>query len=313
MGNAVEKGPDIKIQYPVLLPAALAGHGQRVLGGPPRTVPVTVGMEDRLELFLQQPGGCGLGDPVGHAGHSQNPDPCPMILWYLHRPHRAGHVAARAHPVPQFVEAVPLPLLELADADRVHTRCSGIVTDLLPRLEHEALRNLKRLHLRFRSAHRLLPRQRGWPQVDLACTAPWLRPHYRAFPATRAVPPLCPAVLCPSRCPPLGVLPLAARRPASPAGRRYRDDRFSSSMPAPATSSRHLYTGHRQGHEQAAPWLRARPQARLCPKDESRSSVLMPSECLSMRQQWFAHARLLVAHLTRSRRAFSRNAHHPGS
>src|SRR5260370_8759838 len=27
----------------------------------------------------------------------------------------------------------------------------------------------------------------------------------------------------------------------------------------------------------------------------------MPSECLSMRQQWFAHARLLVAHLTRSR------------
>src|SRR5580700_289888 len=184
MGNAVEKGPDIKIQYPVLLPAALAGHGQRVLGGPPRTVPVTVGMEDRLKLFLQQPGGCGLGDPVGHAGHSQNPDPCPMILWYLHRPHRAGHVAARAHPVPQFVEAIPLPFLELADADRVHTRRSGIVTDLLPRLEHKALRNIKRLHLRFRSAHRLLPRHRGWPQVDLACTAPWLRPHYRAFPAT---------------------------------------------------------------------------------------------------------------------------------
>jgi|GEM_PF-5885367 len=28
-------------------------------------------------------------------------------------------------------------------------------------------------------------------------------------------------------------------------------------MPAPATSSRHLYTGRHQGHEQAAPWLRA--------------------------------------------------------
>ncbi len=28
-------------------------------------------------------------------------------------------------------------------------------------------------------------------------------------------------------------------------------------MPAPATSSRHLYTGHHQGHEQAAPWLTA--------------------------------------------------------
>ena len=33
-------------------------------------------------------------------------------------------------------------------------------------------------------------------------------------------------------------------------------------MPAPATSSRHLYTGHRQGHEQAAPWLRTRPAGR---------------------------------------------------
>ena len=29
-------------------------------------------------------------------------------------------------------------------------------------------------------------------------------------------------------------------------------------MPAPATSSRHLYTGHHQGNMQAAPWLRAR-------------------------------------------------------
>ena len=33
-------------------------------------------------------------------------------------------------------------------------------------------------------------------------------------------------------------------------------------MPAPATSSRHLYTGHRQGHTQAAPWLRASPSGR---------------------------------------------------
>jgi hypothetical protein len=41
--------------------------------------------------------------------------------------------------------------------------------------------------------------------------------------------------------------------------------------------------------------------------------VLMPSFRLSMRQQWFTHVRLLVAYLTRWQRAFSRNAHHPGS
>ena len=84
-------------------------------------------------------------------------------------------------------------------------------------------------------------------------------------------------------------------------------------MPAPATSSRHLYTGHRQGHEQEAPWLRTHPKACLCPEDLIQSSVLMPSLFFSMRQQWFTHVRLLVAHLTQSRRAFSRNADHDGS
>src|SRR5258707_15800845 len=68
MRNAVEKGPDVKIQDPLLLPGALAGDGQRVMGGPPRMVTVAIGMEDRLKLFLQQPGGCGLGYPVGRAG-----------------------------------------------------------------------------------------------------------------------------------------------------------------------------------------------------------------------------------------------------
>jgi hypothetical protein len=52
------------------------------------------------------------------------------------------------------------------------------------------------------------------------------------------------------------------RVPTAPnaTGRSYRGDRFSCSAPGPATSSRHLYTGHRQGHEQAAPWLRGRHQ-----------------------------------------------------
>src|SRR5580698_4504576 len=110
--------------------------------------------------------------------------------------------------------------------------------------------------------------------VDLWST--WLAQPLRSDPITgpssllRAGPPLCPAsVLCPSRCRPLGVLPLATRGPTAPisTGRHYRGDRFSCSMPAPATSSRHLYTGHHQGHKQAAPWLRAHPErARCCPE-----------------------------------------------
>ena len=120
-------------------------------------------------------------------------------------------------------------------------------------------------------------------------------------PLLRAVPPPCPAsVLCRSRCAPLAVLPLAASRAGLPyaADRHYRGDGFSCSVPAPATSSRHLYTGHRQGSLQAAPWLRARIRAPLS-RELCTPPVLMPSFRLSMRQQWFTHVRLLVTHLTR--------------
>src|SRR5579884_2283743 len=118
----------------------------------------------------------------------------------------------------------------------------------------------------------------------------------------RAGPPLpLASVLCRSRFLPLAGLPLATRGPTSPisTGRRYRNDRFSCSLPAPATSSRHLYTGHRQDDTQAASWLRARqPGAPL-----SRGSRIAPGFDaiirISMRQQWFTHVRLLVAHLTR--------------
>ena len=162
----------------------------------------------------------------------------------------------------------------------------------------------------------------GSSSAELATASIWPARPLRSSPITgpssllRAVPPLCLAsVLCPSRCSPLGVLPLVTRGPTAPLStdHRYRDDRFSTSMPAPTTSSRHLYTGHRQSHIQAAPWLRAHAEARLCPEDQFPSSVLMPSLFLSMRQQWFTHVRLPVAHLTRSCRAFSRNAHHGGS
>src|SRR6516162_6117239 len=134
---------------------------------------------------------------------------------------------------------------------------------------------------------------------------PWSARPLRSSPITgpspllRAVPPLCPAsVLCRSRCSPLAVLPLPATTTTSP-GRRYRGDRFSCSVPAPATSSRHLYTGHRQGSKQAAPRLRARQHGAPLSRAFCTPPVLMPSFRLSMRQQWFTHVRLLVTHLTR--------------
>ena len=130
-----------------------------------------------------------------------------------------------------------------------------------------------------------------------------LQPHYRTLTTTTSRPapvprlgtlPLTVRAAC------VSVLPLAASRAPSPRlpGRRYRGDRFSCSVPAPMTSSRHLYTGHRQGSTQATPWLRARMRAPLS-RGSGDPPVLMPSFRLSMRQQWFTHVRLLVTHLTR--------------
>src|SRR5680860_1486405 len=122
-----------------------------------------------------------------------------------------------------MLEVVDLTGCEPVDADSVHARRTAVGPDLLPRLEHETLVDVKRLHLRFGSAHQLLPIRVGiwviWPARPL-----------RSDPITgpssllRAGPSLCLAsVLAHLRCPPLAVLPLATLRS------QYRDDRFSCS------------------------------------------------------------------------------------
>ncbi len=161
MGHAVEEHADVQIEHPVLSPAALTSLGQRVVGGSPRTVAVAVGVEDRLQLLLQQHGGCSLGDAVGHRGHAEHPDPSPMVLGDLHRSHGHGEVAAGAHPVPELVEVVDLVGLELGDAGGVHSRRPIVGTDPLPRLDDEALGDVKRLHLLLWSLHQLLPERVG--------------------------------------------------------------------------------------------------------------------------------------------------------
>jgi hypothetical protein len=225
------------------------------MGRAPRTIAVAVGMEDRLQLLLQQHRCCSLGNSIGRVRYPEHPHPRPMVLRYLHRPHRPREVAPRGHPVPQLVEVVPLIGFELGDADSVHARRPLVGPDLLPRLVDEALGDLKRLALRLGSPLRLLPRRVGLG-LTLVCPAPSLQLHYRTFIATtsRTAP-----------VPRIGTLPLAVsaawgppfRRPSGSTSpnerpRRYRDDRFSCSMPAPATSSRHLYTGHRQDNTQVA-------------------------------------------------------------
>ena len=107
-----------------------------------------------------------------------------MILRYLNRSHRPREVAPRGHPIPQLVEVVHLVGCEIVDAHSVHARRCTVRSDLLPRLEHETLRNFKRLQLLLlRSICRFLPRGVDL-QTTLNCPTPSLRPHYRALTAT---------------------------------------------------------------------------------------------------------------------------------
>src|SRR4051812_31406991 len=168
------------------------------MGTAPRTVTVTVGMEDRLQPLFQQHRCRGLGHPVRRIRHAEDPDPRPMILRYLHRPHRPGEVAARRHPVPQPVEVVPLPRCELGDTDSVHARRTLVRPDLLPRPIYQALGDPKRPRCRLGPRPRPLPRRVGFG-VTLICPAPSPRPHSKALTATtsRSAP-----------VPRLGTLPL---------------------------------------------------------------------------------------------------------
>src|SRR5664279_4576252 len=127
------------------------------MGTTPRTIAVAVRVRDRLNLVLQQHRRRSLSYPVTHTGYAENSDTRPMIFRYLHRPHRPRKVTPRTHPVPQPVKVVLLPAVELGDAHGIHARRPLIGPDLLPRPINQALVDLKRLHHRLRSTHRLLP------------------------------------------------------------------------------------------------------------------------------------------------------------
>jgi hypothetical protein len=155
--HGIEKGPDINVQHPVLLPAPLTAYGQRIMGAAPRTIPVAVAVENPLQPALQQHRCCSLRHPVRRIRHAEQTHTFPMIFRYLHAPHRTREVAPRGHPVPQLVQIVFQLLFEQADADRVHARRTLIGPDLPPRPSDEALVDLKRLHFRPGPGPGLLP------------------------------------------------------------------------------------------------------------------------------------------------------------
>src|SRR5262249_23174235 len=233
----------INIEHPVLLPAPLAAHGQRVMSTAPRTITVAVAVENPLQPALQQHRRRSLRHPVRRGRHPEQAHTRPMIFRYLHAPHRPREIAPRGHPVPQLVEVVPPLLLEQANADRVHARRTFIGPDLLPRLIDEALADLKRLHLGLGSLPRLLPWRVG-PGMPLACTAPSLQPHYRTFLTTTSRPVPVPR---------LGTLPLAVSAACGP------PSRGQGNLPRTPLSGRQVLLFHASACGELTPPLHRAP------------------------------------------------------
>ena len=168
--------------------------------------------------------------------------------------------------------------MSITDSSRASTPYSGTLNHPAPHVPAQAPKtrrfsNFKRLQLLLRSICRFLP-QTVDLQTAVNCPAPSPRaplqgPHRHYEPVrpcaphrysrTRSVRCLWFSLLRPK------TLAVSIAATGSP-----------DFMPAPAMSSRHLYTGHRRGHIQAAPRLRAHRSGPLS-RDHPQIPVSMPS------------------------------------
>jgi hypothetical protein len=147
MVDAVEEGPDVQIEHPVLTPTSSPGHRHCVQRRPAGPVPVGVGVEHRFHPGLQPGRDHGLGDPVRNSRHTQHPD-LAVRLRDRHRTHRWREVGPRGHPIPDLVQVAPQIGLEVLQAHPVHPRRALVRLHPLIGLPHLPLGDLERLRLR---------------------------------------------------------------------------------------------------------------------------------------------------------------------
>src|SRR5919201_2669076 len=151
-------------------------------------------MEYRFHLRLQIQPHDRLGDAVRHGGHAKDPDLALLVLLgYFDRPYRRREVTPRGEPIPELVE-VPLQVpLKRLDRLAVDTGRTIIGLDALVRFPDHPFGNRKRLVLRLRFAHRLLPPRGGWPSNEPEQPAPFALPALPGFIArTRRSVPCAP-------------------------------------------------------------------------------------------------------------------------
>src|SRR5690606_13287688 len=186
-----------------------------------------------------------LPDTVGYGRDTQWAFAAPFLR-YLHQLHRRGHVAARAHAVPQPVEMVLPVLAECQQTDAIHSPAAPVRLYLTVSIVHfHPVYNKWFRPFHFgTSCFWIAP-----SAVSLIENGQIIRP-LRSIPITgtssliRGVPPPCrPSVLSLLQCTLLEVFP------------SHRDDRFSRSMHTPPLGSRRLYAGCRMDSRQVPSML----------------------------------------------------------
>lgn len=186
MWHAVEELFDVQIEDPVSLPAAFPASCHRIQRRPLRPVAIGIRMENGLHPGLQMHGHHRLSDAIGDGRNTEQTNPIAMRLRDFHTQHRRREVTPRGHPVPDSVQIVLQILFEVLDGAGIHSRCTLIGPNLLPRLPHTPLRNLKRLARQLQLVHATPPGEHPVDRTNTATDnpAPSLRPHYRDFLAT---------------------------------------------------------------------------------------------------------------------------------
>ena len=244
-------------------------------------------MEGRFHQRLQVQFGHRLSNPVGHSRNAQSPL-ASVFLRYRHRADWWRKVRSRRHAIPNLVEVVLQLLLEHLNGFGIDSCCSLIRFDPFVRLPHDLLGNTERLCL----THWLLPLAR------LTGASSWMTRPLRSIglsptsPLLRVAPSLCLASIRWS----LGFLPWTSL----------------------FTSRRQVPTFHTKAWGRVTP-----PLCRMSPRQAADSPWAAPGlttrpgfdivPTLSTRSRWFTTVRLSVPCLTRSCRAVSLDAHHPGS
>ena len=275
MANAVKEGPDIEIEHPVLVPTTLASHGQRAVGASPRPVPVAVGAW-KIGSSSSSPSIAAAVWATRSAtfANTENPDPGPMILRYLNRSHRPREIAPRRHPIPQLVEVVHLVGCEIVDAHSVPRPALHCSLGPSPTPRRRDASEFQTTSTSSASVDLSVPPPKGWPPNDRELPGPFaptpLQGPHRYYGPVRPCAPHRYSRTRSVRC--LWFSLLRPKTLAVSIGATGSPD----SMPAPAMSSRHLYTEHRRGHIQAAPRLRAHRGEPLS-RDHPQIPVSMPS------------------------------------